>query len=496
LINHIPGSSPDLPLAKMPVPGKEPVEGTPVADADVVSIGSSSQGVEGATSTPGEGNWDKVQRTVNENTLQAAEFIDRHSILKTAIGGIEKFFKGIKAFPKFIYPTITGATESEKSLVMGVMDRLPLKDVNSVKRIEIHPELPKAAGLAYHNPTGPLVKLSRQQMQLSDNWAKTVTIHETGHTKDFETALFGFFGHESKDANVWGKPPHISEYSKTNHWEDFAESYANYHTNPDGLKEKCPDKFARLQELEKNGILDRLIDRKAFRETGRFVGEFFDKAPIVRNGLNVASYALGFLQVAKGIGELQQAKKSGDLQKKMDGTMDIAAGACFASKLFCIPGLAIDGAKHALDRAIEKGEITSQAGNALVQNTVGAIGGPIAAIANWARSKMGREPAPKPEGQAEAQQNKVTWGSIAKATSIGVGGAAGSVAGGIIGPYTGLLAGFSLAGPIGGAIGLLAGAIAGITLGNRAGGSIGTFIGNKLQPQEGQARGDQAQAAQ
>lgn len=418
-----------------------------------------------------------------------ADFLDDHITLGGIKRATEQTLKGIKAFPKFIYPSVYKMTSQEVEFTMGVLDKLPLKDVNSVKGIEMLPSIPDASGLAYRNPAVPYIQLSRAEANLSKAWAEEVTIHEVGHTKDYSTALFGMFRHESSTNEIWGKPPYISNYAKTNHWEDFAESYANYHLNPDKLKADCPEKFKRMQEMEKLGAFEKIIDRQAFRETGEYIGKQLAKVPYLTTGLNVLSYLVGFLQVAHGVGELTQARDTGDLKKKMDGTLDIAAGACFATKIFCVPGLALDGAKQALDRAIDKGEITAAQGNAVVQNTVGVIGGPIAGIAHWVKSKFVKHQAQQKPPQQQPQP-EVTLGSLFKAGSIAIGGAAGTLAGGMIGPYMGVVAGFSVAGPLGGAIGLLAGALVGIYAGNKAGGELGSLIGDivphKVAELEGQ----------
>ncbi|MDQ7824311.1 MAG: hypothetical protein RDV48_16030 [Candidatus Eremiobacteraeota bacterium] len=459
----------------------EPQDSILICDGKALGEAAGQAGT--AVSTAAPTRLQRLGTAISEKAHSHAEFLDEHKVLNDSLATMETIAKGIKAFPKFIYPSFYKMTSQEAGFVMNTLDKLPLKDVNSVTRMEILPDLQDAAGLAYRSPADPLIQLSRSQMDLSPHWAETVTIHETGHTKDYGTALFGLFGHESSKSPLWGKPPYISDYAKTNHWEDFAETYANYHLHPETLKEQCPEKYARMEELEKLGTFDKLIDQKAFRETGKYIGQKLGGIPYLRTGVSLLSYMIGFMQIIKGVGELEQAHKSGDVQKKMDGTLNIAAGACFASKLFCVAGLAVDGAKQALDRAITKGEITAEQGNAVVQSTVGAIGGPLAAIGNWIREKIFHH-APH---QGEAPQQKppqegkdITIGTLAKAASIGIGGAAGSLAGGIVGPYLGVMAGFSVGGPLGGVIGLLAGTMVGVYTGNRAGGDIGGLIGDLM----------------
>jgi len=454
--------------------------------------------LQGAPLSPGREKWEKIKAGMSEKAEETADFLDRHPVLQATLSGGEQVLKGIKAFPQFIYPTFQNMTAQEADYVMSVLDGLPLKDVNSVKHMEILPEIEGASGLAYRNPADPFIQLNRQQMNISPGWFKEVTIHEVGHTKDYSTSLFGMFRHESSTNPLWGKPPYISDYSKTNHWESFAESYASYYMRPEKLKAECPEKFKRIQEMEELGVFEKLTDQKAFRETGKYIGEKLGGIPYLRQGVSLISFVFGFLQVARGFGELQQGAHTGDLKKKMDGTLDIAAGTCFASKIFCVPGLAVDGAKQALDRAIDRGDITAEQGNALVQHTVGLVGQPFAAALKFIKTRIFKGPeTPKPDTPpASDPEKKLSFGTLAKATSIAVGGAAGSLTGGVLGPYAGLMAGFSLAGPLGGAIGLVAGCIAGIYAGNRAGGELGTIIGDLfVQHREKKAGHADAEAA-
>ncbi|MDQ7825332.1 MAG: hypothetical protein RDV48_21200 [Candidatus Eremiobacteraeota bacterium] len=423
---------------------------------------------------------------------KTAEYLDDHVALKGALDGASTVMKGLKAFPKFIYPVFRGMTVDEAGLVLDALDSLPLKDVNSVKRIVMVPEMTSASGFAFAVPPDPFIHLARNQtVAIDPTWARTVAIHEVGHTKDFSTGPFGLMPAESMTGSLWGKPPYISDYAKTHRVEDFAESYATYHMNPSALKEQCPAKYERIRQLEELGPLDRLIDQPAFRDTGKFLGKAFGAVPYLRTGLSLLSFLTGFVQLIKGIGELRQASKSGDAQKKMEGTLDVAAGSCFASKLFCVPGLALDGAKQALVRAINEGDVTAAEANAAVQSTVGALGGPLAAIGNWIRTRIfGKKlPAPAPQasntgapqgGQHKPDEKPAGLRGSLKAACIGAGGAAGTLTGGLVGPYLGLLAGYNAAGPVGGAIGLFTGCLMGVYAGNKAGGDLGCLAGGMV----------------
>lgn len=504
MINNISGPNSAMQASMAPALEKKENELLPgtvdsitICDSKTLSE-AASKAVEAAAAGASEasqqksGRWEKIKKSAVETAKAGDDMLDNNPVIRAGLHISEQLIKSIKAFPKFIYPSFSGMTAEEAHFTLGVLDKIPLKDVNSITRLEMLPTIKNASGLAYRNPALPLIQLSREQMNISPEWFNEVVIHETAHTKDYSTALFGLFRHESSVNKMWGQPPYISNYAKTNHWEDFAESYANFYVRPEKLKAECPEKYARIAEMEKLGTFDKLIDQKAFRETGKFIGEKIGDIPYLRSGLSILSFTLGFLQIARGIGEMENASRTGDLKKKMDATMDIASGACFASRLFCVPGLAIDGAKRALDRAIDKSEITAAQANAVVQHTVGFIGGPIAALGHWIKCRFSKKAAEqdalqkakeaaaaKPDSAKDCEK-EINVGTLAKATTVAIGGAAGSLAGGIIGPYAGLMAGFSLAGPIGGTIGLVAGALIGTYALNRAGGEIGSKIGELI----------------
>ncbi|HPZ10012.1 MAG TPA: bacteriocin class II family protein, partial [Candidatus Eremiobacteraeota bacterium] len=161
-----------------------------------------------------------------------------------------------------------------------------------------------------------------------------------------------------------------------------------YHEHPEDLKLKCPEKFKRIQEMEKNGFFDKLLDQKAFRETGKYMGQIMEKVPYLQNGLAMVSFISGLVQAFKGLGDMKRAEKTGDHRLAMNATMNFTAGSCFASKLFCIVGMGIEGAKSELNRAIDKKEITPEQANAVVQTTVGCIAGPVGHAINWVISRL------------------------------------------------------------------------------------------------------------
>ena len=117
------------------------------------------------------------------------------------------------------------------------------------------------------------------------------------------------------------------------------------------------------------------------------MGSLLEKVPYLQNGLSMISFVGGLAQAYKGLGEMKRGEKTDDDKLKMNAVMNFAAGSCFASKVFCIAGMGIEGAKSELNRAIDKGDITAEQANAVVQSTVGVIAGPIGRAINWVWSK-------------------------------------------------------------------------------------------------------------
>ncbi|MGV8124066.1 MAG: hypothetical protein AB2L14_30310 [Candidatus Xenobiia bacterium LiM19] len=336
----------------------------------------------------------KSAQKVSESAEKTSEYIESSPKVKTTLDTMLQFFKTIKSFPRFIYPSLINMTADEKAFVLETLDKLPLKDVGAVKSITMLNSLPNASGAAAPLPSSPFILLTKDNFHM-DEWAGMVLTHETGHAVDYNSGLFGLPKLLSESSrSPWGQPPYITPYAQTGpgwypaEWDDFAESYAYYHAKPNELQSTCPEKFNRIQEMEKNGFFDSLIDRKEFRETGKLMGSIMEKAPYLQNGLAMVSLVGGLVQAFRALGELKRGEKTGDEKLIMNATMNFAAGSCFASKVLAVPGMAIEGARAELNRAVEKDEITAAQANAVVQATVGMIAGPLGNAINWVISKM------------------------------------------------------------------------------------------------------------
>jgi hypothetical protein len=388
-------TAPPLPLKEEPSAQLPPLETGGLSD----SVGS------GAELDPELAKKEKIKKMkealkkaaekLSSSAEKASEFLDKSPGTAGTLDTLLQLFKTIKTFPRFIYPSLINMNAEERALVMSQLDSLPLKDVGTVKSITMLGSLPNASGAAGPLPTSPFILLTRDNFHGSEEWARMVLTHETGHAVDYNTGLFGLpklFSESSK--SPWGKPPYITSYAASgpgwypSEWDDFAESYAYYHMKPDELKAQCPEKFKRIAEMDKKGFFDRLVDRKEFRDTGKFMANLMEKAPYLQNALAMVSLVGGLAQAYRALGEMRRGEKTGDEKLKMNATMNFAAGSCFASKVFAVPGMAIEGARSELNRAVDKNEITAHQANAVVQATVGLIAGPMGKAINWVLSKM------------------------------------------------------------------------------------------------------------
>ncbi|GMU55919.1 MAG: hypothetical protein AMXMBFR33_50650 [Candidatus Xenobia bacterium] len=416
----------------------------------------------------------KIKDVFLDGVRASTDFLDRHPVLEATVGDAMAVSRGLHAFPKFIYPTITGATPQEREFILDVLDSLPLKDVNTVKSLEVVPDIPDASGLAFRHTVTNQIQLSREQISIRPEWFREVLIHEVGHTKDYNSAWFNHpseLGGNHSSREPWGAGPYVTEYSGKSHYEDYAESYAKYHVDPERLREANPEKYALIEKHEQQSFMERLIDREEFRETGRWIGENAFPNQGLRTGVEVFYWATGGLQALVGWDQLRKASETDDPHHHMSGVLNLTAGVLFGSQLLAVAGMGVQGAHRALNGAIARGEISAADGDAAVRT----FSDPVEMGVRWAGSKL---------GLMDKFEKLETNGLTAKrgeASFIGVGGAAGALVGGMAGPYGGLMAGYHLAGPMGGAVGLVVGALAGYalgaSLGGRAGGALARGLG-------------------
>ena len=403
--------------------------------------------------------------------------------------------ENLLAFPKFVYPTIIGATAEEASLIMEGLEQMPMHDITSVDRIMVVDKMSagneNAIGLASERLFQKDISLLRRVMANPDR-GKAVLFHEVGHTSDYQTGLLHVDKLSESGSEPWGKEPFITSYAETNHWEDFAESHEEFYKDPDHLKEVCPEKFEIMKERDKPNLQDKIVDNEAFRETGKFIGESLDKLPGGRMAFNIARNLMGPLQLIRGANRLQDGENTSDGLKKMQGKLMMASGACFTVTPFSFAlgaitgpvGLALSGAKSGLTSAVKKGDITPEQADLAATHALTVMGGPVTlpyyAIKKLITGVKGLIKKTDKEKPREKEAGEKP--SMAVPYGIFIGSGAGAATGSMAGTWLGCQAGYAIGGPIGGVAGLLIGGIGGFSAGSYLGRKVGTGVGKLISP--------------
>ena len=397
----------------------------------------------------------------------ASSAVDERPLLAKGFAALGSTIRTADAFPRFVYPTIYGAQGAEKAQILQTLDQLPLHQVADVRSIRMVPQLESSRpGWVVHGRANDLdvtnrIRLSRNSLNNPEKFQATL-IHEVGHTVDYETQKLRLFG-ERSTREPFGESPHITEYAKTNHREDFAESYEEFHLNPENLREKAPDKYDAVAELDKPNFFERMIDREEFRETGKHMSEAFGKSELSRHITSGALMASSVLQGVHGVSQWVRSASTGDSLGHASGVLNTATGLAFASGLSPLLGMGLQGANQALHGAVHKGRLSAEE----VESAVTLPVRPLEAL-------FGRE-------TARIEEHHRPW----KVAAVAGGGAIGGAAGSLIGPYVGVIGGYHLAGGLGGTIGLLAGGLIGFTGGAALGGRVaGALVGLEQPKQE------------
>lgn len=416
----------------------------------------------------------KVKDAFLGGVRATTDFLQDRPVLAAGVHDAMALSRGLNAFPHFIYPTITGATPAERDFILNVLDGLPLKDVNSVKSLMVVPDIPDASGLAFRHTVTNTIHLSREQISISPEWFREVLTHEVGHTKDYTSAWFNHpstLGHNHSSHAPWGEGPYVTNYSGKSHYEDYAESYAKYHVDPERLKQANAEKYALIEKHEQENFMERLVDRPEFRETGKWIGEHAFPNQGLRTGTEVFYWATGGMQALVGWDLLRKASETDNPHYHMSGVLNLTAGVLFGSQLLALAGMGVQGAHRALNGAIKRGDITAADGDAAVRT----FSDPAEMGIRWVGSKLGLM-----DKFEELEVSNPFAVNRGRASFIGVGGALGALTGGFAGPFGGVMAGYHLAGPVGGAVGLVVGALTGYALGANLGGRAGNALAKGL----------------
>jgi len=285
-----------------------------------------------------------------------------------AIGGAA--VRSLEALPEIVYPTIYGATGAEKEQILGVLDSLPFKHVSGVRSVRmvdsIHTHKPNwiVRGRASDLDVSNRIQLSRNALSDPAQFERTLT-HEVGHTVDYESQRFRLWG-ERSTREPFGESPHISDYAKTNHREDFAESFEEYFADPEKLKEAAPEKYEVIKDMSEPNLLERILDREEFRETGKYMGEVFGQSETSRHVAQGAFHLSGALQGLYGAGQWIRSAQTGDSLGHAAGVLNTVSGLSFLTGLNPLIPLAVQGANQALQSSARRGTLSPEEVEAVV----------------------------------------------------------------------------------------------------------------------------------
>jgi hypothetical protein len=397
------------------------------------------------------------------DTFQSASIaVDKKPILAHSLTAGAAVARSFKAFPGFVYPSVYNASIAEQQQIYNGLDRLPLHHVNDIKAIEVVPEIPNPKpgyvtnGRAWDFHGTNHVELSRKELSYPDKWLRTQT-HEAGHAVDYESQVFKLFG-ERSSRNPFGKGPYVSDYATTNAREDFAESYEEFFADPENLKQKAPQKYEAIKKMTEPSLLERLVDRKEFRETGKYMADVIGPNKPARHAVQSAYYLSSALQIGHGVSQWVRSQETGDAMTHTSGILNTLSGALFLTGMTPLAGMAVQGANTALSQAVRKDRLSDDE----VESAVSFVARPL-------ESLLGRE---KTEITDEHRPGRVA--------AVAAGGAIGGTAGAIVGPYAGVMAGYHLAGGLGGAVGMVAGGLVGFMAGSTLGGKLGSMASDLL----------------
>lgn len=364
-------------------------------------------------------------------------------------------YRSLQALPAFLYPSVTG-TAAEKALVFATLDRLPMHDVSTMPAIRMLDNLNflnkggdgTILGATFGSGDMLLSRTDAYGGRMSNDLTRYVIVHEAGHAHDFggKGVLQALLLRKSNDA-PWGKGPFPTSYAESAPAEDFAEGHAFYHLRPDELarvqdemggrttnfQEFSPEKHRAMAQSEEPGLLGQIVEGKAFRETGRLVGELTSNhvGAALHTGFGLLGSFSAFTMAANGGEELFSSFVKKDAAMAVRGGLSLAAGVALATagvNPLCGPAaLALLGARRGLDTADRLAETQPHA----------------------------------------AQGSK---------TAAAIGGALGGAIGGVAGPLGGTLAGYAVGGPVGGVIGLVAGSLVGLRGGSELGARAGLAL--------------------
>lgn len=364
---------------------------------------------------------------------------------------------GLRSLPNFIYPSISGATATQRDAIYDALDKLPLKDVTASQTMQVIPGLVDTgiSGMSQPGLTHTRILLDESYI---DNPARAEGLvhHEQGHAVDYSGG-YGLLGPVNW-RGPFGTAPFVSDYASGNRYEDFAESYEHYHKDPAAFRAEFPEKAAIIEQHMRQSPLERLMDRPSVRETGRNVGEALGAVPHLRTVMETGLALLSPIQLHRGARYLEQGFVSGDEKLKAQGKMNLISGI-----LLGLPGgaplaMVASGLHLSMQMGIDDNPEKAKEANATADRFMAVATGPLGMATVAARQELQKAGIDLSyvSYAPDEYDRGVSGGGMLKGLLFTVGGAvAGSLAGVAIGGALSGAAGASLSsfwGRIGGGL--------------------------------------------
>ncbi len=380
-----------------------------------------------------------------------------------------------QALPKFIYPSIYGATEAQRQVIYGALDQLPLADATASATMTVVPNLVDTGISGMAQPGASHVRILLDQSYL-DNPARgrDLVFHENGHAVDYGGG-FGLLGSHNWRGG-FGKGHFVSDYAQQNRYEDWAETYEHFH-NGSSL-EAVPEKAEVIRRASEQNVLDRTFDTPRVREAGKNIGEALDKVPYLRDGVEVAASLIGPVQIYRGSGDLIKGLENDDGELQLKGKFNLASGLFLtlpgAAPLALASSVAGSVIKTMASEDKEDGFKTANKwADSILATSAGPVGMTLAAVGGELKANGLEFSDSNGFNSLGWKAARATKGSLLKGTLYTIGGAVG-------GSVAGAAVGVALGGPGGAALGSLWGQMAGGVIGLGAYGASRAMKSDKM----------------
>lgn len=380
----------------------------------------------------------------------------------------------LEALPNFVYPSIYGASESQRQAIYSALDQLPLEDATASATMTVVPNLVDTGISGMAQPGASHVRILLDSSYLDNpSLARNLVFHENGHAVDYGGG-FGLLGSHNWRGH-FGSGPFVSTYAESNRYEDWAETYEHYHSGSD--LSSVSDKAEVIRRVSDQNPLNKAIDTPRVRNAGKSVGEALGSVPYLRDGLELASSLVAPIQIYRGTGDLLKGLETDDGELKLKGKFNLATGLFLtlpgASPLALVSSVAGSVIKTAAKEEREDGFKTANKwADTILSASAGPVGMAFAAVNSELKSNGLKYDDTHGFNGLGWQAARATKSSLLKGTLFTVGGVVG-------GSLAGAALGVALSGSTGAALGSLWGQIAGGAIGVGAYGALRAIKADK-----------------